>query len=292
MGLWQAIAAAIAEAARHPFQPVDLAGTEGGCVNRAHILTGADGTRWFVKLNRAERLPMFVAESAGLEAILATGCVKAPRPLCTGVAEDDSWLVMEYLELSGQGDPEALGRGLAAMHRQGAAAFGWHMDNTIGATPQVNRPADDWIDFWRHRRLLFQLNLAAENAIGAQVIARGERLAARLDDYFPGYRPAASLLHGDLWGGNAAYAGGEPVLFDPAPYYGDREADIAMTELFGGFEGRFYAAYRQAWPLDPGYSVRRDLYNLYHVLNHFNLFGGGYGVQAARMIDRLLAAAT
>lgn len=292
MALWDAIATAIAEASGTRFQPVGLAGAEGGCINRAHVLTGADGTRWFIKLNRADRLPMFVAESAGLESILSAGSLKAPRPLCTGAAQGESWLVMEYLDLSGQGDPAALGRDLAAMHRHGAADFGWHMDNTIGATPQVNTPADDWVDFWRHRRLLFQLNLAAENGLDTRVIARGERLASRLDGFFSGYRPTASLLHGDLWSGNVAYSGGVPVVFDPALYYGDREADIAMTELFGGFDRRFYSAYRQAWPMDPGYGVRRELYNLYHVLNHFNLFGGGYGAQAARMIDRLLAAAS
>ncbi|MFA5083044.1 MAG: fructosamine kinase family protein, partial [Hydrogenophilaceae bacterium] len=110
-----------------------------------------------------------------------------------------------------------------------------------------------------------------------------------LNDLFPGYRPVPSLLHGDLWGGNYGYASGEPVLFDPAVYYGDREADLAMTELFGGFPASFYDAYREAWPLDDGYATRKTLYNLYHVLNHFNLFGGGYAGQAERMVGRLLA---
>ena len=111
----------------------------------------------------------------------------------------------------------------------------------------------------------------------------------RLADFFPGYSPRPSLLHGDLWGGNFAYADGEPVLFDPAVYFGDREADLAMTELFGGFPAAFYAAYREAWPLDPGYGVRKTLYNLYHVLNHYNLFGGSYADQAEAMATRLLA---
>jgi fructosamine-3-kinase len=287
--LWDAIVAAIADAGRQPFQLAGRSDAHGGCINRAYRLAGADGARWFVKLNGADRLPMFVAEAAGLEAINAAGGLRAPAPLCTGSAEGQSWLIMEYLDLSGRGDSALLGGGLAAMHRQGAASFGWHIDNTIGATPQVNTPADDWIDFWREQRLLLQLNLAAGNGLGRDALKRGERLAAHLPGFFPGYRPLPSLLHGDLWGGNAAYAAGAPVVFDPALYYGDREADIAMTELFGGFAGGFYSAYRESWPLDPGYAVRRDLYNLYHVLNHFNLFGGGYGAQATQMIERLLA---
>ena len=126
------------------------------------------------------------------------------------------------------------------------------------------------------------------NGYGDDVAELGQRLSARLPDLFDGYTPEASLLHGDLWGGNwGVDVSGEPVLFDPAVYYGDREADLAMTELFGGFSREFYAAYRQAWPLDAGYSTRKKLYNLYHVLNHFNLFGGGYLSQAQGMIDAL-----
>lgn len=178
---------------------------------------------------------------------------------------------------------------LAALHRHRAARFGWHIDNTIGATPQPNQAGDDWIDFWRYWRLLHQLQLAASNGIGRHVVDRGELLAANLAGLFPGYRPMPCLLHGDLWSGNAAYSDDRPVVFDPAVYDGDREADLAMTELFGGFAPDFYSAYRESWPLDAGYTVRRDLYNLYHVINHFNLFGGGYGPQAARMLDALLA---
>jgi protein-ribulosamine 3-kinase len=289
MSLWDAISGAISEASGKPFRLAGRNESQGGCINRAQRLTGADGSRWFIKLNRDDRLPMFVAEAAGLRAINAASGLRAPSPLCTGSAGGESWLVMEYLGLSGRGDPADLGRGLAAMHRHAAAAFGWHMDNTIGATPQINTPSDDWLEFWRDRRLLCQLHMAAQNGLGNAAVEGGERLAARLAGFFPGYLPTASLLHGDLWSGNAAYAEGAPVVFDPAPYYGDRETDIAMTELFGAFDSRFYAAYRESCPLDPGYPARRDLYNLYHVLNHFNLFGGGYGAQAARMIERLLA---
>jgi fructosamine-3-kinase len=180
-----------------------------------------------------------------------------------------------------------LGRALAALHRVTAHEHGWSRDNTIGATPQANAPCGDWAEFWRERRLGFQLRLAAANG---HRLAQGERLMEKLPAFFSGYRPAPSLLHGDLWAGNAAAtAAGEPVVFDPAVYYGDREADMAMTELFGGFPRSFYEAYGSEYPLDAGYAVRRDLYNLYHVLNHLNLFGGGYRSQAERMIGQLLA---
>ena len=175
------------------------------------------------------------------------------------------------------------------MHRTTRAEFGWVRDNTIGATPQPNTPDPDWVRFWARQRLGFQLALAARNGHGGALQRLGETLLGRLPDLLD-HAPAPSLLHGDLWGGNLGYMrDGEPVIYDPAVYYGDREADLAMTELFGGFGGDFYAAYREAWPLDPGYASRRDLYNLYHVLNHLNLFGGGYLGQALNLLGRLLA---
>ena len=183
-----------------------------------------------------------------------------------------------------------LGRHLARMHRVTGTQYGWHRDNTIGATPQINTETGDWIAFWRERRLGFQLKLAQSRGHGGRLIAGGERLLDALPSFFRGRSPLPSLLHGDLWSGNAGRtADGEPVIYDPAAYYGDREADLAMTELFGGFPRSFQDAYRSEFPLDPGYETRKQLYNLYHVLNHLNLFGGGYGVQAERMIGQLLA---
>ena len=185
--------------------------------------------------------------------------------------------------------PEQAGRQLAAMHRNGRERFGWHRDNTIGSTPQPNASSADWIKFWREQRLGFQLRLAARNGHGGRLQSQGEKLL----ECFPAlidHDPQPALLHGDLWGGNLGYdSDGHPVIYDPAVYYGDREAELAMTELFGGFPGHFYAAYEEAWPLEPGYRVRKTLYNLYHILNHLNMFGGGYLGQAQRMIDRLLA---
>lgn len=291
MNLWDAIATAIAEATGESFRPRAPRGVGGGCINAAHVLE--DGRRrFFVKTHEAGRLVMFEAEAAGLAELSRAGALRVPRPVCTGGADGRAFLVLEYIAFGSGSAATAgrLGEGLAALHRETRAAFGWERDNTIGATPQPNGWMEDWVAFLRERRLGFQLHLAEGNGAPARVLDKGQRLLERLNGFFSGYRPAASLLHGDLWGGNwAADEAGDPVIFDPAVYFGDREADLAMTELFGGFPADFYAAYRAAWPLDAGYSVRRALYNLYHVLNHFNLFGGGYLGQAERMLDRLLA---
>jgi fructosamine-3-kinase len=263
----------------------------GGDINEAEIWLGRDGRRFFVKLNRADRLAMFEAEADGLNEIVSAGAIRAPQPICSGVDGQRAFLALEYLELDGRGDAGELGRRLAALHRTTQAQFGWKRDNTIGATPQPNDWLADWIVFLRKRRLGYQLDLARQHGATASLIDQGERLLTLLPVFFDGYRPGPSLLHGDLWGGNYGFVDGEPVLFDPAVYYGDREADLAMTELFGGFPAAFYAAYREAWPLDPGYETRKVVYNLYHILNHYNLFGGGYAGQAQRMIGSLLARA-
>jgi len=248
------------------------------------------GARYFVKVNRVARRSMLEAEAEGLRELAKSGAIRVPSPVATGAAEGAAFLVLEWLDLAGGGRDAALGRALAALHRATAPRFGWHRDNTIGTTPQANAWSDDWVAFLRDRRLAPQLALAARNGPGGALQRDGERLLAALPVLLRGHVPAPSLLHGDLWSGNAArLAGGEPVIFDPAVHYGDREADLAMTELFGGFGADFYAAYREAWPLDAGYPLRRTLYSLYHVLNHANLFGGGYVGQARAMIGRLLA---
>jgi len=236
-------------------------------------------------------MDMFVAEADGLRELAGANAIRVPSPVCYGEAAGKSWLVTEFIAFGrGTGDSaQLLGRQLAAMHCRTSKQFGWTRDNTIGSTPQQNSRADNWVDFYRERRLRFQFELAARNGFTGLLQTKGEYLMESLGVFFTSYVPEVSLLHGDLWGGNRAFDGtGQPVIFDPAVYYGDREADIAMTELFGGFGADFYAAYREAWPLDAGYSVRKTLYNLYHILNHANLFGGDYASQAENMIDNLL----
>lgn len=289
---YSVIDAAISDATGHEFRAQTRSAAGGGCINHATVV-GSGRLRYFVKRNAAERLWMFEAEATGLNALGASGAVSVPTPICTGTTDGEAFLVLEYLELGPPGTATAatLGEQLAALHAEVQPAFGWVSDNAIGATPQPNPMSDDWAEFFRRHRLEFQLERSLTSGFGGSALkTKGERLGKRLKDLLAGHAPIPSLLHGDLWSGNfAAMKDGRPVIFDPAVYWGDREADIAMTELFGRFPQAFYDAYSAAWALDPGYRVRRTLYNLYHVLNHLNLFGGGYARQAERMMDELLA---
>jgi protein-ribulosamine 3-kinase len=290
---WEIITSAISDATRRKFNIHGSNPVGGGSINDAYRIEGRDGARYFVKLNDARHLPMFAAEAEGLEALAATNTIRVPRAFAHGSAGRQSYLVLEYLEMNGRGNAGLLGEQLAAMHHCIRDQYGFADDNFIGSTPQPNGWHDDWIDFWRQRRLGFQLQLAESNGYGGQLRRLGERLMEKLPAIFDGYLPQPSLLHGDLWGGNHGFLqDGTPAIFDPAAYYGDRECDLAMTELFGGYSGDFYAAYRSVYPLDAGYTVRKELYNLYHILNHANLFGGGYAGQAEHMMQRLLASAS
>lgn len=283
------ISAAISRASGSPFSASNSQAVHGGDISKAFKLSD-DSRTFFVKLQPASRIVLFETEAAGLAQLEAAQALRVPQTVCHGVAVGQAYLVLEYLPLVSQGDAALLGRQLAQQHRVTAPQFGWVCDNWIGATPQPNGWCDNWIDFWREHRLGFQLRLAAENGYGGMLQRDGEALMAELPALFASYTPQVSLLHGDLWGGNHGFLmSGSPVIFDPAVYFGDRECDLAMSELFGGFPPDFYAAYREAWPLDAGYAVRKTLYNLYHILNHANLFGGGYAAQAARMAAQLLA---
>jgi protein-ribulosamine 3-kinase len=251
----------------------------------------------FLKVGAHAAKPMFESEAAGLRELARAGAIRVPHVLALGAAGEQAFLCLEWLELVAPtlAVAAALGERLAALHRIQSTRHGWTRNNFIGRTPQRNDQHESWSRFFREQRLLPQLELAANNHAERHTIDRGYVLADTLDAWFSSHQPVPSLLHGDLWGGNwgatrvTRGSEGEPVLFDPAVYFGDREADIAMTRLFGGFPTAFYDAYETAWPLDPGAQMRVTLYNLYHVLNHYNLFGGGYLAQARAMIDRLLA---
>ena len=275
----------------HSLQNHRLTSVSGGDINSAHKLQTAEFS-WFIKLNRADLAAMFAAEATGLQELAASKTFRVPEVICVGDFQRHAYLVLNFIDLQSLQGPSArqFGTQLARLHRQPKAYFGWPIDNTIGSTPQYNQRDNDWVHFWQQQRLGSQLQLAAANGYGGTLQTQGEQLLARLGEFFCDYRPQASLLHGDLWGGNAAAdAKGQPVLFDPACYYGDREADIAMTELFGGFGSDFYAAYQAEFPLDAGYKTRKTLYNLYHIINHVNLFGSGYLSQANAMLGKLLA---
>jgi protein-ribulosamine 3-kinase len=266
----------------------------GGSINECWRWSSRDGPL-FVKLAPADRLWMFEAEAEGLDELGRVNALRVPRVLGSGAAAGQAFLALDWIDF---GSPSSrtetlLGEGLAAQHRVTSTEFGWHRGNTIGSTPQHNDADRDWIHFFAEHRLRFQLDLATRNGHAGRLTERGALLCERTSAFFDSYRPVPSLLHGDLWGGNwSADTAGRPVIFDPAVYYGDREADVAMTRLFGGFGAAFYSAYESAWPFEPGAVDRSLLYNLYHVLNHLNLFGGAYRSQAQAMIDRLLAATT
>lgn len=285
--MWNTIAQEIARATGQPFELQDRRSISGGSINQA--LRISDGDRdYFLKLNQASQYAMFEAEALGLREMAETETIRVPRPICWGTANGSCYIVMEYLPLgnSGGGSWYQMGQDLAAMHRVTSdRGFGWQRDNTIGDTPQKNPWTADWVEFFVEHRLRYQFQLA--NRRGN--LRRQDELMAAVPSLLAGHTPEPSLVHGDLWSGNASVtADGTPVILDPATYYGDREVDIAMSELFGRFPQPFYDGYNDAYLLESGYETRKILYNLYHIINHFNLFGGGYGSQAQSMIDRLL----
>lgn len=244
----------------------------------------------FLKTGPNNSREQFEAEADGLVEIAATKTIRVPEVLASGSTDNGVFLALEWIQFdASDASVEALlGEQLAKMHQCTRDRFGWHRDNTIGLTPQHNTPADDWITFFREQRLGFQLRLAADNGFGAALQERGTRLMKRLPGLLGAASPDAALLHGDLWGGNWASSGGQPVIFDPAVYYGDREADIAMTRLFGGFGKAFYSAYESRWPRRDAYDERQCIYQLYHVLNHLNLFGSSYLGRALQLMDKVL----
>ena len=286
---WQALGVLLARQLQLPTGEIRAIPIHGGDINQAFRLECGEH-QFFVKVNRADLLSMFVAEKAGLDAIRLSRTVRVPEVFLTGDEDDRAYIVMEYIELAGRPDAGRFATALAAMHGNFRDQFGFECDNAIGSTLQRNTFDDDWIQFWRRHRLGFQLELAQQNGFDASLIDAGHRLLENLEIFFDSYRPRPSLLHGDLWSGNqGADVEGNPVIYDPACYFGDHEADLAMMELFGHPGERFFASYHEHFPIDAGYAQRRELYNLYHVLNHANLFGGGYARQAQSMIEGLLA---
>lgn len=257
---------------RQPPRPV-----AGGDINEAWRLD-TDATPLFVKTGPESAHDMFLAEADGLAEISAAGAVRVPRVVAAGTTGHDTFLALEWLDIERPtaASDRKLGEQLAALHRVTASQFGWKRDNTIGRTPQPNPWTDGWVEFYREHRLRFQLELAAQGGHRGEIQSLGRQLCDALPSFFDGYDVVPSLLHGDLWGGNRAAIDNEPVIFDPATYYGDRETDLAMTMLFGRFNAAFYEAYESAWPLAAGHERRVELYQLYHLLNHLNLFGGGY----------------
>ena len=290
LGTLTRVERAIREATGNAFRITDSRAVTGGDTHRALSVSGG-GTRYFVKHGPADSRGMFEAEADGLAALAETGAVRVPAVIALGADEDGACLILEHLDLTRLGSAEdgaRMGEAVAELHQHIGEHFGWPRDNFIGRSPQDNTPGDNWALFFAQHRLAPQLARARENGFDGELQRHGRRLIERLAGLFLDYRPQPSLLHGDLWHGNAAMTSdGQPALFDPAVYRGDRESDLAMAELFGGFPPAFYATYRQAWPLNDGFETRKPLYALYHVLNHLNLFGRSYLREAERLVTKL-----
>ncbi len=256
----------------------------GGCINQGRHLETQAGRRFFLKTNPAAPAQMFEREAEGLAALAVPGGPRLPAVLLVG----DDFLLLEDLQPA-RARPdywERFGAALANLHLQTSPCFGFAHDNYIGSTPQPNPWVEDGFSFFAEHRLLFQARLAQrQGLLSLADLKAAERLAARLPDLIP--MQPASLLHGDLWSGNAITdEQGCPAVIDPAAYFGWAEAELAMTTLFGAFPERFYQAYVQQRPLAPGYRQRFAIYNLYHLLNHLNLFGSGYYPEVSAILGR------
>lgn len=269
-----------------PVRRFDSLGAGHG-VRRVRLET--DSIRALVKLGRPDNAGALAAEADGLQALADQGAVVVPRVLGVGTRDDAPWLAMTWLELGALDTraAERLGRQLAGLHSERSEPYGWHRDNYLGASAQINTRADDWAEFFVECRLKPQWDRITDHSATALPSDWYDPLMGRVRELLD-HRPPASLLHGDLWGGNAAAVDGNPVIFDPAVHIGDRECDLAMAGLFGGFPPVFFEAYEHAWPLAPGHEIREPVYRLYHLLNHANLFGGGYLDSCRELIPRIL----
>ena len=270
--------------------PHSAISVSGGCINEALLFEEVEGSGTvFVKINRPDAIEMFEAEERGLELLRNADAIRVPEPFAIGITSGKAVFAMEGIAMSSSGGPgsqERMGEQLAKLHGTGSpnGKFGADFDNHIGATPQSNQWHDCWADFFVEKRLRFQLQLAAKNG---KTFSNAESALSQIHRILSDHEISSSLIHGDLWGGNAAFdETGRPVLYDPASYFGDAEADIAFTKMFGGFGPGFYRSYRGQHPAPKNENLLHEIYNLYHILNHYNLFGGGYGSQAERILEK------
>lgn len=258
----------------------------GGCINEAYKITSENGITYFLKVNKPSK--MFFTEANGLKELRKSGTVNVPEVF----AADDDFILTEYVE---QGNYtwnffDKFGHQFAMMHKFTNSEFGFFENNFIGSTPQINIPGDDeknnWIKFYFNKRLMYQFKLAEKNGYADHSLRNAfKNIENKIENILSGSENLPSLLHGDLWGGNfLCKKNGDAYIIDPAVYYGNREADLAMTKLFGGFSKDFYDSYRNTYPLPDGYDYRENIYKLYHILNHLNLFGSGYYQQTLTLM--------
>ncbi|WP_196137672.1 fructosamine kinase family protein [Aliikangiella sp. G2MR2-5] len=275
----------------------------GGDINEAFALTlsrpsnsnaeNSSQRKIFVKLNSRKNSVFFKSESIALELINLSRQIKCPRVISRGEVGDFAYLVLEFIPLNKKGDIKRFAQELAMLHANNLSKngyYGFYENNFIGATPQVNTWKANWVEFFAQCRLSTQLKLLKKKGLSSRDYQKAIGLIDELPVFFENYQPKASFVHGDLWSGNYAFnEQGDPIIFDPASYYGDHEVDLAMLELFGEPGEEFYSAYEKCFPINQGYRYRKSLYNLYHILNHANLFGGSYYSQAMSMVDQLIS---
>jgi fructosamine-3-kinase len=274
---WSFIADCISSALNKTFVADDLKAVSGGDIHQSYRVNDSkNNLTLFVKTNHRKYYHLFQSESESLDSIQQSNAIKTPRVITHNCDDSISFLALEFLNFGNKNNDFQLGQQLARMHKHTENTFGFTDNNYIGNTPQLNRQYSSWSEFWLRCRLQPQLELAYRQGYQSSLKKSEQALFKACKEQLQ-HQPQASLLHGDLWGGNIGFLkDGTPVIFDPACYYGDRETDIAMTELFGGFSTDFYQGYNESWPLEPGYKKRKSIYQLYHQLNHLNLFGSGY----------------
>lgn len=260
----------------------------GGCISDAYKVTAEDGSEYFLKYDSSTLSDMFIKEANGLNELAKAGAIKVPEVL----SFDNDYILLEYISggYKKKNFYEEFGRSFALLHKFQSEYFGFYEDNYIGSNPQINiadeNEKSDWVKFYFNKRILFQLQLAEKLGNSTPELRKSiSKLEDKIEDIMGNAEEKPSLLHGDLWGGNYMVdENGSAVLIDPAVYYGHREADLGMTKLFGGFSTEFYNSYNEFFPLPDGYEYRENIYKLYHVLNHLNLFGGSYYSQAISLI--------
>ncbi len=264
----------------------------GGCINDAQTITTSDNKQFFLKLNFNSAKDMFFKEANGLRELKKAAAIRVPEVILV----DTNFILLEQINPGRKSKTfdEDFGRSFANLHRFTSEHFGFYEDNYIGSTPQKNIPDNDeknnWIKFYFNKRILFQYRLLEKNGYAdSSIKKRISLLENKIYEILKDTENIPSLLHGDLWSGNYLVdENGNACLIDPAVYYGNREADLAMTKLFGGFNSAFYKSYNEAFPLPEGYEYRENIYKLYHVMNHLNLFGGGYYHQTISLMDYYL----
>ncbi|WP_299083087.1 fructosamine kinase family protein [uncultured Paraglaciecola sp.] len=273
--MWHFISEQISECIQQDFNYDDILQIKVGDGHHAFKMSSKDQA-FFVKTNKKIYLPNFAAEAEGLTHLSSTQLFKVPKVICTGMVSDHSFLVLEHIPIN-EGDEQSwysFGQALANLHKvHTQAMYGWQEDNYIGLTPQANTWQKKWSVFFAEQRIGFVLQLLAEKG---HSLGNIDNVVTSVKTLLASHHPTSSMLHGDLWQGNTGFFNEQPLLYDPAFYFGDRETDLAMTELFGRFPDSFYQGYDDTWPIDQGYQFRKPIYQLYHILNHALLFGGQY----------------